>query len=283
MSSVVPRTIKLRSGKKVKMSQDVPERTIKLRSDAKSESDLIEEQKKVLEHVGGISDDSISVSMRNKDSDFKMITEFLQECPVIICFHARDLQKMVRDTHYRNQFETGTSSGGGIESRKKWESKLFHTYYDKCGSNHRVKYGVIHINPLDRKAKHMTEMSHYGKCYFKLKSNVKSRCTFTLGDSALVESYDDFRVYTFDQITDLLNKADERIMKYFRETIEHHKNKKHNESIFPGEYVEAQIHGDIQFDRDIESVYIDIRGDKNLTKLGNEFSDKNGCKVYFGK
>ena len=50
----------------------------------------------------------------------------------------------MQDTHYRNQFETRTTSGSSdIAKRKAWESRLFPEIYDDVEAKHRVKYGVL--------------------------------------------------------------------------------------------------------------------------------------------
>ena len=46
--------------------------------------------------------------------------------PICIHFKAEIAQRLADDTHYRNQFETGTSNGKRCEkTRSEWEAVLF--------------------------------------------------------------------------------------------------------------------------------------------------------------
>ena len=71
------------------------------------------------------------------------------------------------DTHYRNQFETGTSGGSlSRTSRVDWENRLFNGMYDSSPDFDRVKYGVLNIT----NDPHGVQCcSQYGECYFVLK------------------------------------------------------------------------------------------------------------------
>merc|ERR1719353_1820019 len=83
-----------------------------------------------------------------KDEELWMALIWIRElAPIVIHI---DLDKMLKylevDTHYRNQFETGT--GGGIvdiEQRSEWERALFGGHYDSAEPFDRCKYGVLNV------------------------------------------------------------------------------------------------------------------------------------------
>ena len=61
--------------------------------------------------------------------------------------HANNhMQFFVKDTHYRNQFETKKSSGSlSLSARTNWEDRMFDTKHHKATPFERVKYGTINF------------------------------------------------------------------------------------------------------------------------------------------
>jgi hypothetical protein len=89
-------------------------------------------------------------------------------------------EALLADGVYRNQFETGLSSGsvsafaGG--ARDTWESSLFGGAYhtEGVGSSERPKYGALELvrhpdGPIPR----------FGSCYLVLRQSVSTRTSFT--------------------------------------------------------------------------------------------------------
>lgn len=78
---------------------------------------------------------------------------------VVIHFWAKELiPKLLHDTHYRNQFETGTSSGVlNLQQRGQWETELFDGTYDKSNPSDRVKYGACTSTPLSPSTFYVTQ------------------------------------------------------------------------------------------------------------------------------
>ena len=92
------------------------------------------------------------------------------------------MQFFVKDTHYRNQFETNKSSGSlSSSSRTQWENRMFNHKYARASGFERVKYGTVNLtnDPLGVQC-----CSGYGSSYFLLKEHVRKRCTFTDMDSS---------------------------------------------------------------------------------------------------
>jgi len=70
-----------------------------------------------------------------------------REAPIIVHLNLdRVLQFLVKDTHYRNLFETGTGSGSlDKTARGSWEDRIFNSLYKHSPPFERVKYGVLNI------------------------------------------------------------------------------------------------------------------------------------------
>lgn len=173
------------------------------------------------------------------ESTVKVFTAKLNNSPLVINFSTKHLPKIAKDSHYRNQFETGHSSGYyHKQTRAEWESNLFSDTYGKSTKNgfDRPKYGNLMIG--------RSPQFSYGEAYFILKDNVKDRTTFTLGDSGN-EKFSSDHVYSF---------------KYALSSYE-----KMHDTIDPVEtltcygYIEIQIHGPIRLDKDVETLYLPKR------------------------
>lgn len=114
------------------------------------------------------------------------------EARVALAFHPDRLSRggrtvargLLADGVYRNQFETGVSSGGTSAwaggARDEWERRLFGGAYHGPGAewHERPKYGALFLaghadGPCPR----------FGSCYLVLRPEVSSRCSFTLGSS----------------------------------------------------------------------------------------------------
>lgn len=98
----------------------------------------------------------------------------------------KHMEFFIKDTHYRNQFETGKSSGSlSRPSRVGWESRMFCKRYDKATDFERVKYGTINFT---NDPKGVNSCRGYGNSYFLLRSEVRERCTLTDQDSSSASS-----------------------------------------------------------------------------------------------
>jgi len=106
--------------------------------------------------------------------------EFLQNtAPIVIHFPPNLLGHFAVDTHYRNQFETGTSRGAlSSHSRSKWENNMFGNAYDQAAPSERVKYGALNFSGDYRG---VVSAQHYGSCFMVLEEKVRVRTTFTVG------------------------------------------------------------------------------------------------------
>ena len=85
------------------------------------------------------------------------------------------LEYLEKDTHYRSQFETGTSGGStNLARRKSWERGMFGESYDSLDDSSdvwRPKYGVLNqlSDPLG-----VLGCMQYGNSYFVMKGSTAS-------------------------------------------------------------------------------------------------------------
>eukprot|EP00928_Gymnodinium_smaydae_P008913 TRINITY_DN13292_c0_g1_i1.p1 TRINITY_DN13292_c0_g1~~TRINITY_DN13292_c0_g1_i1.p1 ORF type:complete len:782 (+),score=186.38 TRINITY_DN13292_c0_g1_i1:80-2347(+) len=169
--------------------------------------------------------------------------------PIIIHLDLnKALPYLESDTHYRNQFETH-SSGGLLNSevRRKWERDLFGGAYDRGVDRERPKYGVQNVMNDHRG---VLKCAQYGDSYIILK-DIRLRCTFSPEDSANLKAgklaVPDFYAHVLNEYSDA----------ELRETV---KVATSPEAALLGDsgkvgkmkYKEAQIHGEIAFDRHVE-------------------------------
>ena len=186
---------------------------------------------------------------------------------------------LIKDTHYKNQFETNTSKGSlSPVCRTQWETKLFNGIYNKSVVNKdRVKYGAINIyNDLSGNSSTLA----YGDCFFVLKHDVRSRCTISVGDSSEMN----IDIGTFHHPEIILTLITDRMLECLIEKNILNKDIKSINSY----YLEVQIHGDIILAKDIESLNIPktykTSEHKNIINEMNQiikYCSNNGILLYY--
>lgn len=175
----------------------------------------------------------------------------------------RDLYNISQDTHYRNQFEVHASNGTyDLSSRMVWENNIFKNYYNSEKPFNRVKYGNLNVSLYKRNPM----CNGYGKCSFVLKDSIKQRCTFTMGDTSRLT---DTSIRTFDYPYFIY---DDIYKDTFLSLI-----KNGHASLLS--YIEVQIHGPIQINRDVEYVMAPLSFKNNKTLL--DLSIKNNIPIDY--
>jgi hypothetical protein len=186
------------------------------------------------------------------------------------------LQSMVRDTHYRSQFETKMSNGTfqvRHTSRICWENRLFNNIYDGCKPFQRVKYGCLNIVKDPRG---IVAANHYGDSYFVLKA-VRLRCSFSAEDSANANC----DLASCEYYNHVLNAYKDSELKLVLEvangiTPRHSSNALHT-------YKEVQVHGEIRFSDNIAALIVNKRhrGNANIITQVKQFCAVNNCAYDF--
>ncbi|RZQ63686.1 DUF3626 domain-containing protein [Amycolatopsis suaedae] len=154
---------------------------------------------------------------------------------VVVHFHPERLAggvpllaALAKDGVYRSQFETGTSNGGLTAfpggDRWRWESRMFGGAYDAAPATERPKYGALDLP--GRLA------PRFGSAYLRLAGHVLERATFCFPDSVYQPST--VGVAAAMELPGPGSLADPL-----------------------DDYVEAQIHGPLRIDTDVEALVLD--------------------------
>lgn len=173
---------------------------------------------------------------------------------------------------YRSQFETGLSNGkvdpspGG--ARDLWESRLFGAAYPSdTPPSERPRYGALDLlhhpdGPAPR----------FGSCYFLCAPVVTARCTFTYQDShqdppekGTVDEFDDVLAALLGEVflrDSALGASELMPGALVRRLLEALPGPRPDPAILPpsrnlNHYIEAQIHGEVRLERDVEAVVVD--------------------------
>lgn len=160
--------------------------------------------------------------------------------PVTVNFHPDRLvggvpllRRLADDGTYRSQFETGTSNGGLTAhpggDRWRWESRIFGGAYDDAPAAARPVYGA-----LDHRRRPAGAAVRFGSAHLRLSAGVLDRTTFCYPDS----TFDPTAFGTAGQmsLTGLADTDDRDLL---------------------DDYVEAQVHGGLRLDRDVEAIVLD--------------------------
>lgn len=171
---------------------------------------------------------------------------------------------LLADGRYRSQFDTRVTNGsptavrGG--SRDAWERALFGDAYPD--ETERPKYGAFNVR------EHADGGSpRFGSCFFVLAPAVTRRCTFTWGDSNVGPEH----VGTIEVFDAVLAAWLEGVAGGIRESIDAPVHGGVGRAL--DEYIEAQIHGPIRLDEDIEALVVDpaFREDPTLRVLADRY------------
>lgn len=125
---------------------------------------------------------------------------------------------------------------------------VFSDVYKDSSDSERPKYGSINIC----KSICGDVLCHrYGEICLKYKDEVKERSTFTFGDSFLMMTY----VCTFKNLDHILFHLDIYSINKIINLI----NNENINKIPLNQYIEAQIHGDVDITKDVESISIPLK------------------------
>ncbi len=250
------------------------------------------EAKLVMNHVLEMS----NISMETYENSLKAIKDYAR---VSLHFHPDRLNhqmvsvvdSLLKDGVYKSQFETLISNGsvsayeGG--ERDLWEERMFGGAYQKKGTNNkeRPKYGALNLmlhsdGPSPR----------FGSCYFLLYPQVSYRSTFSYMDSHLQRrergTYQEFDMvlaalleesFTREFVLGESNMRPPRLIHHFLTNLS--KSPINTSNIRPirnlDYYIEAQVHGEISLERDVEMLVADnCFKDTDIGKCLYEICDK---------
>lgn len=210
----------------------------------------------------------------SNSSDMWMTLAWIRElAPVTLHI---DLDKispfLLSDTHYRNQFETSSSSGIlNLKVREKWEKDLFGSNYDIAEPRERPKYGVQNVWNDHRGVKGCWQ---YGDSYLVLK-NVRLRSTLSPEDSGNLKAT---RLAVLDFYAHVLQEySDEELRMALRVAQGGREHLGDSDAVIEkwGKYKEAQIHGPIEFSKHVDRLVASERHRDMAGEL-QEIAEKHG-------
>ncbi|GAB3160481.1 DUF3626 domain-containing protein [Microbispora hainanensis] len=134
---------------------------------------------------------------------------------------------------YVSQFVTGTSNGGLTAhpggNRWRWESRIFGGAYDNAPARERPVYGALNF-----RRRSVGAAPRFGSAHFRLTAETLRRTTFCYPDSFFEPSA--FGVASRMALIEPAEADDADLL---------------------DDYIEAQVHGPVRLDRDVEALVID--------------------------
>ena len=197
------------------------------------------------------------------------------------------IENLMEQGQYHGQFRTGTSNGGLGGNRLSWEQRIFFEAYPKDEID-RPKYGALNI------FKYIDGASmRFGSCFFTLKHEVISRCTFAYGDSSTnpetLCTRDTFEGILAGLFVEYLNtgraldqvlshSSKQEVLAMLLNPCEEMKDMGRNLDYC----IETHIHGDIHLDKDIESFHVDASFQNTLIgELSKQLCKKYGITLFW--
>jgi len=200
-----------------------------------------------------------AVKLGFSEVDLHMALAWVRElAPMIVHVNLEKLGELLaNDSHYRNQFETNSSSGLlKPAARIKWEKGLFGmAYQDWTPGFDRPKYGVQNIWNDYRG---VLGCKQYGDSYLILK-DVRLRCTMSPEDSANLPAQrlavPDYYAHVLMEYSDKELKETLRVAKGGDEQLGD------SQAVIEkwGKYKEVQIHGEVDLQRHVERLVVPDR------------------------
>lgn len=179
------------------------------------------------------------------------------------------LKNLAEETYIKNAYESKSKGDSYLKTRTIWENNLFNNLYETADHADKPKYASIN---LTNNPKGVDSLRRYGSSYIVYKNIIKHRTTFIFGDTCVM----DLHIATFKYFAHILNyyANDPNMITLIYDIIKIANNiiKYSSHSISP--YIDAQIHGPVNIDEDIESINIDKEEIKNnnVMQYISEFS-----------
>lgn len=182
------------------------------------------------------------------------IVDHISKCDVIIHCSLDLIHTFIKnDEKYRNLFEIGR----GNSARESWENNLFNNIYENSTATEKVKYGCIN---LYKERTGCISANSYGDSYLILNKNIKDRCSFVFGDSCRLQPH----IATFDHFYQIILYLPKTVIENLMRLIDG-KNIKDNNY----QYIEVQIHGDVNFRNDVYKIMVNNRHHHNHNILNS--------------
>ncbi|KAJ9448377.1 hypothetical protein DIPPA_55829 [Diplonema papillatum] len=198
------------------------------------------------------------------------------EAPIIIHIPLEAdhrMEKLLADTHFRNQFETKISRGtldfSATGSRAGWEKRIFLGNYDEATGFQRPKYGCLNIVNDPRG---ISSATCYGNSYLILKK-CRLRTTFANCDSSSSSA----EIASCEFHAHVLAKYSDAELRAVLE-VANRKQLWLNSNVI-SQYKEVQIHGELRLAENIDLVVVhsSLKTRQELMRDIHAFCRKNEC------
>jgi hypothetical protein len=221
-----------------------------------------------------------------------LMVGYLQESDLTVNFRVSKLFTSKLKGGLMNIYQTGTDQAGYMETRNRAEDTLFNytnSAIDRVrrfGRNDdtnvdfvpsmRPKYGALNYTKNRKGSAHL-----YGHSFFILKDHVKHNCTYTDQDSFGYGSHPagGSKVASFLNMDRLIINMSPAMLENIFRMINSPQAR-----MTATHYIEAQIHGEVWFSRDIKEMHIDNM-ERDTTPgsriLIEKFARKNGILLKY--
>jgi hypothetical protein len=222
----------------------------------------------------------IAAGMGYSEADVRRVLEFVRsEAEPHIYFTPQQVFPGAGDVisgflasgRYQNQFETGISSGSllPIDGRDVWEKDLFRGAYHTHPliPSERPKYGVLNTEGV-----YVRAAARFGWFYLVLKPELRPRITLTARDSGWGQPD---RVGTLEHSAHVLaNMLPISLKAIFQHVLtgQHHETP---------DYREIQVHGPVEFAKDIARVVAPVEYSTVSTALLRDFVEKFNLPLFW--
>lgn len=205
---------------------------------------------------------------------FGKLSNYFKNIKLIVHFDTKLISKFNDDDHLRNLFEVNSSKGySSTTVRSEWENNLFNSIYNNSTPFERVKYGTINITN-DKIG--VSSAIGYGDSYLIMKDNIKLRTSLVFEDSSKKQIH----IGSFKQFYHILYYLPDNDLKAILDAIVYNKDRIYTNFCY---YIEAQIHGPIRFDRDVDLLVIDKKYKEDISIINqiDKFKIKNNINWVF--
>lgn len=208
------------------------------------------------------------------DSLYRCLEYVQEDAPIIIHLKQETLNLLVKDTHYRNLFETKTSGGNkDPQVRHKWEESLFGRCYNGCEPSLRPKYGCLNITGDIRG---VGPARYYGAMFLTLAPHVRHRATFSDKDTGSAKAgmlaTNELYAHILAQYPDTDLRAALSVSRIGGAPSK------------CGMYKEVQIHGPVCLATDVQALSVPGRAKEASIQLQHDvekFQELTGCNVLW--
>jgi len=211
--------------------------------------------------------------------ELKLMEHYIEHiAPLTIHVNLQKVLKFfLKDNKYRNQFETRTSGGTlNGQVRKMWERGMFGAICDSLRNSERVKYGACN---LTNDPNGVRKAHHYGDSFFQLNENVRCRTSICNMDSGSGYGNTNLQIGTLSHCMHVLEKLPQQEIKSIINAARASEESSNQLPI----YREIQIHGDIDFARDVDRLVVstNVKRNQRLMKDVKTFCEKYDVQLDF--